>query len=392
MNKVRVGVIGIGNMGSAHARSIFTGNISGMELAAVCDTDQNKLRWAEKNLGQTPRFDDYKKLFESGLIDAVIIATPHYLHPLIAMDAFACGLHVLTEKPAGVYTGQVSQMNAAAEKSGKVFGIMYNQRTNPLYAKARQMVQGGELGELKRCVWIITNWYRTQAYYDSGSWRATWAGEGGGVLLNQCPHNLDLWQWIFGMPAKIRGFCGFGKYHRIEVDDDVTAYAEYENGATGVFITTTGECPGTNRLEISGDKGKLVIEDGKLKFWNLLTPEREFCFSTRTGFDIPDMLYSETSCATEGTAHNGILQNFANAVLHGETLLTPGLEGINGVAISNAILLSSWTDGWVTLPVDEKLYFAKLKEKIDASNIKEGVSSEIANLTGTYNQRWEVKW
>lgn len=178
---------------------------------------------ASANLPGTPQFTDYRQLLNSGLIDAVIIATPHYLHPPIAIEAFGHGLHVMTEKPAGVYTAQVQEMNQAAKESGKVFGIMYNQRTNPLFQEMRQIVKSGRLGELKRSVWIITNWYRTQAYYNSGSWRATWEGEGGGVLLNQCPHNLDLWQWIFGMPSRIRGFCQYGRWHDIEVEDEVTA-------------------------------------------------------------------------------------------------------------------------------------------------------------------------
>jgi predicted dehydrogenase len=392
MNEVKLGIIGIGNMGSAHAKSILSGNIEGMRLAAVCDIDEGKRAWAEKNLPGVPCYEHYEELLESGDVNAVLIATPHYLHPVIAVAAFAKGLHVLSEKPAGVYTKQVEEMNAAAKRSGKVFGIMYNQRTNPLFAKARELVQSGRLGELKRCVWIITNWYRTQAYYDSGTWRATWAGEGGGVLLNQCPHNLDLWQWIFGMPKKVRGFCSYGKYHDIEVEDDVTVYAEYENGATGVFITTTGEAPGTNRLEISGDRGKLLVEDGKIRFWELQEPERTFCKTCKEGFATPETLYTEITAQNEGKAHNGILQNFTNAILYGEALLAPGYEGINGLTISNAIYLSDWTDNWVDLPIDKELFYQKLQEHIAVSKTKDPVASQITDLQGTYNSRWEVKW
>lgn len=370
MNKVRIGIVGIGNMGSAHAMSIFQGNIKDLELVAICDIDINKLDWAKENLGNVHLFSDYKELILSKLIDAIIIATPHYLHPEVAIFAFENGLNVLTEKPVGVFTKRVEDMNAAALKAGTVFCIMYNQRTNPIYKEVRSMVAGGKLGELKRLIWIITNWYRTQAYYNSGTWRATWAGEGGGVLINQCPHNIDLWQWMFGMPTKVRGFCSYGKYHNIEVEDDVTAYAEYENGATSVFITSTGEFPGTNRLEISGDKGKIVIEDGKLKFWELSTAEREFCYSCKEGFSVPEMTYTEIIPEGEETAHNGILQNFTNAILHGEKLISPGEEGINGLTISNAIHLSDWTNDWVTLPIDKDLYVTKLKERISTSQKK----------------------
>ena len=301
-------------------------------------------------------------------------------------------MHVLSEKPAGVYTKQVEEMNEAAAKSGRVFGIMYNQRTNPKFQKMREIVQSGALGELKRCVWIITNWYRTQAYYDSGTWRATWAGEGGGVLINQCPHNLDLWQWIFGMPNKISAHCKYGRWHNIEVEDEVTAYAEYPNGATGVFITTTGECPGTNRLEISGDKGKLVWEDGKLTHWALETPEREFCFTCPEGFAQPKMTVTEIETENVELGHNGILQNFTNAILHGEELLAPGYEGINGLNISNAIHLSDWTGKPQDVPVDKELFLKLLDERRATSHVKEAKDDgKIADLSGTYNDRWKVR-
>ena len=391
MKPIRVGVVGIGNMGSAHAKNIFDGKVSGMALSAVCDVEPQKLDWAAKNLPGVARFSDFEEMAASGLVDMVIVATPHYLHPPMGVSAFHHGLHVLVEKPAGVYAKQVEELNAAAKQSGKVFGIMLNQRMNPLYRKAREMVQSGALGELKRCVWIITNWYRTQAYYDSGSWRATWAGEGGGVLLNQCPHHLDLWQWIFGMPKRIRGFCRYGRWHNIEVEDDVTAYAEYENGATGLLITSTGETPGTNRLEISGDRGKLVLEDGKLTFWELETPERELCFTSKDGFLMPNAVRREILPEGEDLAHLGILKNFANAVLYGEKLIAPGYDGLNGLQISNAIHFSDWTGETVELPVDGDRFYEMLRERAAHSPQKAHVVSKISDLQGTYNDRWKSR-
>lgn len=392
MKNVRIGIVGIGNMGSAHAVNIFEGNVIGLELVAVCDSDSVKLEWAQERFsGKVHCFEEYEKMMDSGLIDAVLIATPHKLHPTVAQMGFQKRLNVLSEKPAGVYTAQVRQMNEAAKASGKIFGLMYNQRTNPIFRKVHELVKGGKLGELKRCVWIITNWYRTQAYYDSGSWRATWDGEGGGVLLNQCPHNLDIWQWIFGMPTRVRGFCQYGKYHNIEVDDDVTAYAEYENGATAVFIATTGEYPGTNRLEISGDKGKIVVENGTLKFWELTIPERTTCFEAKKGFLNPDMTVHDIEITEKETAHTGILQNFTNAILYGEPLIAPGEEGINGLTISNAIYLSDWTDGWVTLPLDERLFQDKLQDRIETSTGRVKVQCGEA-LTEKYSERWSVRW
>lgn len=310
MEALRFGVVGIGNMGSAHAVQLFEGRVRGAALAAVCDCREERLGWAAGRLAGVSLYGDYEALLDSGEVDAVLIATPHRLHPVIAGEAFRRKLHVLTEKPAGVDRASVAAMNRQAEESGAVFGIMYNQRTNQLFRKLHDLVQEGALGEIKRFVWIVNNWYRTQAYYDSGDWRATWNGEGGGVLLNQCPHNLDIWQWIMGMPVRLRAFCREGHYHRIQVEDDATIYAEYESGASAVFITSTGEYPGTNRMEISGTLGKAVAENGCLKLYLLERDEREICYASREG-----MPQEKVNCCTmeeeePGGGHLEILQNF----------------------------------------------------------------------------------
>ena len=360
MEKIRLGIVGYGNMGRSHFRNVAEGMCPSVEVTAVCDIDSKKLENREE-LASVTLFDDCDKMLDSGLVDAVLIAVPHYDHPTIAMKCFDRGINVLTEKPAGVYTRQVREMNEAADRAGVKFGIMFNQRTNPMYRKAHEIVASGELGELKRMVWIITNWYRTQAYYDSGTWRATWSGEGGGVLLNQAPHNLDLWQWIFGMPKKVRAFCSFGKYHNIDVEDDVTIYGEYENGATATFISTTGDACGTNRLEINGDKGKLVIEHGKLCMWKLDTPERVLCFTSKEGFLVPETEYEEFT-APEPKGHPEVLEAFAQSILNGTEMIADGREGINSLSISNAAYLSAWTNDWVELPVQEEEFEKHLNE------------------------------
>lgn len=386
MDKVRIGIIGIGGMGSSHAKYLNNGDINGAVLTAVCDINPDRIKWAKENLSETVQtFDDADALINSGLADAIMVAVPHYDHSTMAIKGFNKGLHVLIEKPAGVYTRQIREMNEVAQKSGKVFGIMFNQRTNPLYQKLRELIQSGELGEIKRTNWIITNWYRTQSYYNSGGWRATWAGEGGGVLSNQDPHQLDLWQWTCGLPTKVRAFSGFGKYHDIEVEDDVTAYVEYENGATGVFVTTTGEAPGTNRFEIAGDKGKIVIEDDKLTFWRLRGSASQFIKEAKGGFDTPECWKCEIPIHGKETGHAGITQNFVNAILKGTPLLAPGVEGIRGVQIANAMYLSSWLDTTVEIPVDEELYYEKLQEKIKTSTYKKKeVKSKTMDVSGSF--------
>jgi len=387
MSLIKVGVIGIGNMGRSHAKLLADGMINGAILTAVCDSYQDQLESFASNLsGEVQVYRDEDEFLNDSDIDAVLISTPHYDHPSLAMKAFSKGLHVLIEKPAGVYTKNVVEMNEAALESGKVFGIMYNQRSNPIYQKLREIIQSGELGEIKRTNWIITDWYRSQSYYDSSEWRATWQGEGGGVLLNQAPHQLDLWQWTTGlMPKKVHAYCSNGKYHDIEVEDDITAYVEYENGATGVFITSTGEAPGTNRFEIAGDRGKIVVENNKLTFYRLTQPEREFNATFTGGFGKPECWTIDIPIKGKHTEHQGIIQNWIESIKEGKPQLAPGEEGIKGLEISNAIYLSSWLNEPVELPINAELFYEKLQEKINHSTFqKKYVGKVNLDVAGTH--------
>ncbi len=384
MDKVRFGIIGVGNIGTVHARYLLAGTVKEACLTAVCDNNPDKHPAIRQLVGdEVAMFSDAEAMLKSGLIDAVIVATPHYDHPGLSMLAMRNGIHTLCEKPAGVYTAQVREMNEFARGCNVVFGMMFDQRPNPLYQKVKDLIDSGELGELRRSNWIITNWYRSQSYYNSGGWRATWKGEGGGVLLNQDPHQLDLWQWLVGMPVRMRAFCQFGKHRQIEVENEVTAYAEYANGATGVFITTTAEAPGTNRLEIAGDRGKVVVEDGKLRFWRLRESETEFNARWENGFGEPECWEVTIPVAPECSEHHVITANFAAAVLHGTPLLAPGTDGIHGLTLSNAMHLSTWTDDWVDLPFDEALFKKLLDERI-ASSIDKQVESKTLDASGTW--------
>jgi len=370
---VAMGIVGFGGMGSGHMRNYLMGDLKRMRFVAAADINSARLEAARQMLPGIAVYDSAEELIAGGLCDAVLIATPHYFHPPIAIQALQAGLHVMTEKPAGVYTKQVREMNEAAAASGKIFAIMYNQRSEPRYRKLREIVKSGKYGEIKRVVWHLTSWYRTQAYYNSGGWRATWSGEGGGVLINQDPHQLDLWQWFCGMPCKVSATCHEGKWHDIEVEDDVTIYAEYPNGATGVFITTTGEPEGTNRLEIVMDGGKLICEGGKLILKEFSCSSKEHIFGSGEGFG---KMQSETvEIATEDLEvkqHAMVLNAFAQAVVTGDRdlLYARGEEGINGLSISNAAHLSSWLGRPVDLPIDEDLFWAELQKKIAGSKDK----------------------
>lgn len=362
MNKVRIGIVGIGNMGYTHAQQILAGKINRLELAAVADMNPAKLA----RVPQVKGFKTAEEMMASGLIDAILIATPHYDHTTIGIAALKAGLHVMVEKPISVHRADCERLIAAykGREKKQVFAAMFNQRTDRYYQKIRELIQSGELGEVRRVNWIITNWFRTHAYYASGGWRATWAGEGGGVLLNQCPHNLDLFQWMFGMPVKISAKCAFGKYHDIEVEDDVTAVMEFKNGATGVFITSTGEAPGTNRLEITGERGRVVYEDDKITYVRNEVPMGEFSRTTTESFSRPATWDISVPAAGHGGQHNEVLQNFVEAILDGAKLVAPAPEGIHSVELANAMILSGWTEKSVTLPIDGKKYERLLKAKI----------------------------
>ena len=384
MEEVRLGIIGLGGMGTNHAGSIIKGLVPGMRLTAVADIRQSRLDYARGNLPEgIALFSDGRKLIDSGQCDAVLIATPHYFHPEFVIYALEHGVHAISEKPAGVYTKQVREMNAVAAHSDKVFAIMLNQRTNCVYRRLHEMIESGELGQLKRVNWIITDWYRTQSYYDAAGWKATWDGEGGGVLLNQCPHQLDLLQWLCGMPVKVRAFCHEAKWHDIEVEDDVTAYLEYANGATGVFVTTTGDAPGTNRLELTFEMGKLVCEGDQLIFDRLAENERSFCRTCPDGFRKPETerIIVETDGRNE--QHVGVLKAFTERILHGGKLVAEGTEGINGLTLSNAMYLSSWLDRTVELPFDEELFLRELNQRRSLSKKKED-RGIVFDTTGTY--------
>ena len=370
MDKVRFGIIGIGNRGTEIAQRILNGETTELEITAVADTDPARLAWAAENLPGVQRFDSAQALLDSGAVDAVVVAVPHYDHPGLCLEALKRNIHVMCEKPAGVYTKAVRPVIEYTKICPATFAMMFNQRTNCVYRKMKEIVASGALGQIRRVNWLITSWFRSQSYYDSGSWRATWAGEGGGVLLNQCPHNLDLLQWICGMPVRVRAFVHNGKWHDIEVEDDVTAYLEFENGATGTFITSTGDTPGDNRFEITLDGGTLICDGKALTLEKLKTPIPQFMREYKAGFGRPDceVMPVETDGLNLQTA--GVLNAFAAHILRGEPLVAEGAEGINGLTLSNAMHLSAWTDQMISLPLDEDLFLTELNKRRAVSRQK----------------------
>ena len=384
---VRLGIIGIGNQGSGYAYRIMHENmVPEIKVTAIADINPARLAWAKEKVSpDIAYFEDAIAMLDSGLIDACVVSIPHYDHPRYVMECLRRGIHVMCEKPAGVYTNQVREMNEEAKKHPDVvFAMMFNQRTNCVYRKMRELIQSGKYGRVRRANWIITNWYRSQYYYDSGDWRATWAGEGGGVLLNQCPHQLDLWQWILGMPKKVQSFMHYGQWHDIEVEDDVTTYMEYEDGHTGVFVTSTGDPHGTNRFEVQMDGAQLVVENDKLHLYELDQLEQDWTKDNTIPFGHVPGKEIEVETDGQNPQHQGVFKAFAAAILRGEPLIAGGEEGINGLTLSNAMHLSAFLGQPVEIPFDEDLYERELKKRVATSRRKESGASVFSDTAGTY--------
>ncbi len=382
---VKFGIVGIGQQGSMYSSvmkhgkfmGMDVGGIKGAELVAVCDILETRREWAKENLGEEVLvYENYVDMLDSGKIEAVIVVTPHYFHPSMAIEAMNRDIHVIVDKPAGVYTKQVREMNEVAESKPNVqFAMMFNQRNNPLYQKLKEIIDSGVLGEMRRSTWTITTWWRPQAYYDMSSWRATWEGEGGGVLINQAPHQIDLWQWLCGMPTKVNAKINYGSHRNIVVDDDVTATVEYENGATGVFITCTHDVVGTDRFEILFDSGKVIVEDSKKIILKKLK-ESENSMNKRMTFEDVKTLFMGKGMdeyiskeiiefdSAWGRQHAEVIESFVEAINGSGKLIAEGREGIKALSITNAMHLSSWLGKEVQLPIDENLFFEELQKRI----------------------------
>jgi predicted dehydrogenase len=373
-NDVRLGIIGLGNMGQFYARAILDGKVPGMCLSAVCDMDKDRIA-AFEGVGQ---FTDTDELLKSGSVDAVHIATPHYFHTTLGIAALEAGLHVLVDTPISVHKADCERLIAAHTNKDQVFSGMFNQRTDPHFLKLKSLIDNGELGQIHRIQWTVTDWFRTEAYYGSGAWRATWKGEGGGVLLNQCPHQLDLWQWLFGMPNEIYSQCDLGRFHDIEVEDAVTALLSYDNGTTGVFISTTGEAPGVNRLEIAAERGLVILEGGTISWTRNEVESSAFSQDCDQGFAQPPVWNVEIPIEGIGDQHMGVFKNFTDAIREGKELFCPASEGIHSVELANAILYSGLKHQPIRLPLDSAEYEACLKKLIEESTfVKKEVKATV---------------
>jgi len=380
---VRIGIVGIGNMGTGHAKLFLENKVPGAMLAAICDINPDKM----KSFADVPKYTDSDTMLREAKLDAVVVATPHYGHTTIGIAALKAGLHVLVEKPISVHKADAQRLIDTKRTKKQVFAAMFNQRTDPRYRWLKQHIDSGDFGRINRINWIITDWFRSQAYYDHGDWRATWEGEGGGVLLNQCPHQLDLMQWLFGMPVAVRAFCQRGRFHDIEVEDDVTAYLEYANGANGVFITTTGEAPGTNRLEVAAENGRIVVEGNTITVIRNLVPTSQFCKTSEKPFACPENITETVTFKNGGEQHLGIFKNFVATIKGEAELISPAVEGINSVELANAMILSGQLQKTIQIPLSAAAYEKNLKALIKNSKFKKTKQAKadvVADMSSSF--------
>jgi predicted dehydrogenase len=386
MKQVRLGIVGLGNIGRYHADYLLNKKVSRCELTAVSDAYAPSLEPFKSKPVKT--FERSEDMIRSGEIDAIVIATPHYLHTTIGIDALKSGLHVMVEKPISAHKADAERLIAAHKQHPKqIFAGMFQLRVEPRYLKIRKLLQNGDLGQFVRLHWIITDWFRAEAYYASGGWRATWKGEGGGVLLNQCLHQLDILQWLCGMPARVRGFCQLGRFHNIEVEDDVTCYLEWANGATGVFLSSTGEAPGTNRFELIGTRGKVVLENNRLAFIRNETDMIEFSQTSKSGFAKPEVWQVEIPFENAQNPHAILMQNFTDAILDGTPLIAPGTDGMGSVELANVLLYSSLMNQTIELPMDSAAWEKKLQQLIaESKQEKKVVQVTATDFTKSFNR------
>lgn len=364
--KVRMAIIGIGNMGRTYACNIADGFVEGMELTAVCCRNEEGRRWAKERLGEgLVLVDSTDKLFElEDVFDAVLIVTPHKIHPELTIKAFEKGYHVFCDKPAGITARDARRMIESGKRAGKAYAMMFHNRTMPVYEKIKEMLTLGEVGELLRIDYVNTKPYRTKCYHTSSPWRSSFEHEGGGLLINQGQHYLDLWQWLFGMPKRLTATIDYGKYNDFTVDDNCTIYMEFAGGVRGRFFSSTGEPAGEERIEVVGTKAKLVCLDGTLTVSRYERSTKEWYETNTEPFGklkIEKEVITYEPCKAPYVV---MLQNFSDHLRKGVALIADGYDGYRTLQLSNAAYTSSWLEKEIELPVEETVFAQLLNEAV----------------------------
>ncbi|MBR2812817.1 MAG: Gfo/Idh/MocA family oxidoreductase [Solobacterium sp.] len=351
---MRCALIGLGVMRKKYALMLDSQEVKGLSLAAVVCRSDDSVQWANDHLHISDRvFRNEDELYcHSELFDAVLIVTPDKLHPQMTIRALAEGKHVMCDKPPGILYADAEKMQETAERNGLVYALMCHQRTFPAHMRVRQLLREGAVGSIRRVLLVNSMFFRTPAYHASSPWRSSWKGEGGGALINQGYHILDFCTDLFGLPETVYAMIPFGKYNAFLVDDEATVLMEYPDRMTGTFIISTGERYPVDRLEILGTEGSLILEGNHLRLTRF-SQDTEGC----------GQQVIEEDHARETKPYHIMLENFAEAINSGTSLIASGKEGIGVLQLINAAYLSAWAEKKVTLPVDADAYTACLKQK-----------------------------
>ncbi len=365
---INLAVIGLGPIGAMHVDNLLASDVA--KVVAICD--QRPV--SDEKYSGLKFYDKVDDLLNAGGFDAVIVATPSFTHYNLAKQIIEAGYNVLIEKPLALCTADAMEVESLAKEKNLLCAIMLNQRTTPIYARIKELLSTGELGKINRVSWTMTNWYRPNIYVTSSTWRGTWKGEAGGALINQSIHNLDILAWAFDMPKSIKAWCKYGKYHDIEVEDEVICHMDLGEGTSLSFITSTGEYTGVNRLEIAGDKAFVVAENGELKITKFKGVSlSEFTRNTDQPFSSPESELIVETFEGNGAQHMGVITNFVRALEGKEELDYKLSEGIKSLELANAMLMSSWTNSEVAMPLDHNAYKAELGKHLENSKLREEV-------------------
>jgi predicted dehydrogenase len=358
MQPLRIGLVGLGTMGRGHLSKETA--LPEVQIVGVADVDPAAVQSASQTYG-LPGYSSYQELIENGNCEAILIATPHPFHAPIAQYAARHGLHILSEKPIAVTVAEADAMLDAAKKAGVLLGVMFQTRTEPWFKATHDLLASGVIGPIYRSVIVASHWYRTQAYYDSGSWRGTWTGEGGGVLMNQSPHSLDMFIWLGGKPTRVLARTST-RFHRIEVEDTAEALIDYGGDHTGYLYTSTAEWPGDDRYEFSGERGKLVVNGRSVRLYRA-TERVQDTIDHLAVWGKPTGAWEEIPVEGEPPGHAAVVVQFARAVRLGEPLVATGEDGVNSLELGNAIMLSGDLNQAVDLPLNRNAYDRFLERK-----------------------------
>ena len=367
---MKLGIAGIGVIGESYLKLFKEGRIKEGEVAAVASRNTQRVeKILEKlNLQEVRVYGSLKEMLEKESLSGVIITTPHKLHVSMMKEALQMGVSVLTDKPLSSTRKEAEEMAVfAKDYPDLVKGVLFNKRANPIHKEIKKIIESGELGILRRALYEVTDYYRSHRYYEESGWRGTYEEEGGGVLMNQAVHQMDLLTWFTDLPKEVMAFLKEGSHRPMTTENDAYLHLFYEGGGVGHFITSTHESPGVHRLELSFDQGQILMENEKtLKITKLQEPEEDFSRKTETLFaHVPGTLeVKEFEPLEDKEEHVRTIENFIRAIEGKEKIQSSLEEAVKSITLVNAAYLSHFTGKKGAMDFSLEEYDRELHRKI----------------------------